>query len=70
MRTTQDKRIESEGYEDDGGERSYWIYLVPGYIWQGEVHFIHEGTKRDARRQMDSVTECHSDAECQEAWNK
>jgi hypothetical protein len=76
MRTTQnalsdsDKRIESEGYEWDGGERSYWIYLVPGYIWQGEVHFIHEETKRDARLQMIDVTECHADAECQAAWEK
>jgi len=63
----KDKRIESEGYEDEG---SYWIYLVPGYIWQDEVHFIHEQTKRAAHQEMDSVTECHSDEECQEAWNK
>jgi hypothetical protein len=63
----KDNRIESEGYES---ERSYWIYLVPGYIWQGEIHSIHKDTKREARQQMDDVTECHCAGQCQESWNK
>ena len=62
MRKAQDNRIESAGYEGDSGESSYWIYLSPGYIWQDEVHFIHETTKRDALSQMDGVSPCR----CQE----
>ena len=64
-----DPRIESAGYETDGGESSYWIYLSPGFISEGSesqlTHAIHEDTKREAVSEMCWVVPCR----CQECLN-
>jgi len=35
-----------------------WLYFKPGYIWQREVHQIHEDTLAKCKAQFKYVTVC------------
>lgn len=52
----------SEGHPDEGGD-GYWITLKPGWKWAGDamgnLHCIHEDTKRAAR--AENVMPCGCD---------
>lgn len=42
-----------ESFEKD--EDGYWIYLHEGYLFDGEVSFIHEDTAKEAREAFSRV---------------
>jgi hypothetical protein len=58
--------------EEVSDEREYdagiWVYLVPGYINIGEVHFVHEDTIRECALDMQNVIKCEC-KECVEIIN-
>ncbi len=58
---TKLKRVIAEEYRDIDG---YWIYLVPGWHYDG-VHGIVEDTKREARQKARWSEPCDCD-ECLE----
>jgi hypothetical protein len=39
-------------------DNGWWVYLKPGWIWQGETHQIHEDTLKDCAEAFDFVERC------------
>ena len=51
---------EIDGYSEHG-DWSIWCYFKPGWIWDGEVHQIHEALARDFLEATQRITKCNCD---------
>ena len=47
------------------GEDGWWAYLHPGWIWDGELHCIHEDTIKDVCDALNfAVSPCDCEQSC------
>lgn len=57
--------VESVHTEPDGyseyGDWSIWCYFKPGWIWENEVHQIHEARARDFLDATKFISRCDCD---------
>ena len=52
---------ELDGYSEYG-DWSIWCYFKPGWIWDREVHMIHEARAMDFLAATKFIQPCHCDA--------
>ena len=58
-----DPRV-SEVSDERGSDDGFWVYLKPGWIWQCEVHCVHEDTPSACLIEMRGVESCNCSDYC------
>ena len=58
----QSIHTEIDEFQPEYGNWSIWCYLKPGWIWDGEVHSVHESRAGDFLQAVKSIERCECDS--------